>query len=80
LADEDERIDDSLAPTFSMSLRKTPQGVECFELIRSKAMPFFFVYCRMRLLILGQSVGKGKEKTKTKLEKESGARRPGTSA
>ena len=42
--------------------------------------PFFFVYCRMRFLILGRSVGKGKKKTKIKLEKESGARRPGTSA
>ena len=34
----------------------------------------------MRFLILGRSVGKGKKKTKIKLEKESGARRPGTSA
>ena len=39
---------------------------------------FFFVYCRMHFLILGRSVGK--KKAKIKLEKESGARRQGTSA
>ena len=46
-----------------------------------KAIPFFcFVYCRMHFLILGRSVGERKKKAKIKLEKESGARRPGTSA
>ena len=39
----------------------------------------FFVYCRMRFLTLGRSVGKGKKDNK-KIEKEPGARRPGTSA
>ena len=46
----------------------------------AKAIPFFFVYCRMRFLILGRSVGKRKKKRKNKIGKLSGARRPGTSA
>ena len=44
-----------------------------------KATPFlFFVYCRMRFLILGRSVGKRKKKRKNKIGK--GVWRPGTSA
>ena len=49
-----------------------------FLTIEDKAIPFF-VYCRMRFLIFGRSVRKGKKKQKN-LEKESGARRRGTSA
>ena len=37
-----------------------------FMLVRPS--PFLFVYCRMRFLILGRSVGKRKKKTKIKLE------------
>ena len=33
-----------------------------------KAIPFFYVYCRMRFLILGRSVGKRKKNAKIKLE------------
>ena len=49
-------------------------------MLRPSPLFFFFVYCRMRSLILGRSVGKRKKNAKIKLEKESGARRPGTSA
>ena len=45
-----------------------------------KSIPFFFVYCRMRFLILGRSVRKRKKKRKNKIGKLFGARRPGTSA
>ena len=40
---------------------------------------FFFVYCLMRFLVLGRSVGKRKQKSKNKIGKLAGARRPGTS-
>ena len=49
-------------------------------LLKLRPSSFFFVYCRMHFLILGRSVGKEKKKGKIKLEKESGTRRPGTSA
>ena len=42
-----------------------------------KGHPLFFVYCRMRF---GRSEIKKKKNAKIKLEKESGDRRPGTSA
>ena len=50
------------------------------KLARLKAIPLFFVYCRMRFLILGRLVGKRKKNGKIKLEKESGTKRPSTSA
>ena len=38
---------------------------------RGEAIPFFFVYCRMRFLILGRSVGKEKKKETKKNWKRS---------
>ena len=56
-----------------VNFEKNPQ-----EILRPS--PFFFVF-RMRFLILGRSDAKIKIKNaKIKLEKEPGARRPGTSA
>ena len=44
--------------------------LECFMHVRP--FPFFFVYCRMRFLILGRSVAKEKKRNKKKkIEKES---------
>ena len=42
----------------------------------------FFLYCRMRYLVLGLSVGRSENKKsqKKKLEKKSRTRRPSTSA
>ena len=55
--------------------RKHKKQLHVADLITSS--PFFFVYCRMRFLILGRSVGKEKKRNKKKLEKESGTGSPG---
>ena len=43
-------------------------GILYFYHLKRLGHPFFFVYCRMRFLILGRSVGKEKENAKIKLE------------
>ena len=53
-------------------------NVDTLYFLVLRPSPFYFVYCRMRFLILGRSVGKIKKKRKNKIGKLSGARRPGT--